>query len=105
MKLGIEDKVFIVTGASSGIGAATARRLSQEGAQVMMVARREEPLGQAAASCQGETATVAIDVTAEDAAERIVKRCDEAFGRVDGLVNNAGGARLIPPEELTDADW
>jgi NAD(P)-dependent dehydrogenase (short-subunit alcohol dehydrogenase family) len=104
MKLGIEDKAFIVTGASSGIGAATARRLSEEGARVMMIARRQEALEQVAAGCRG-AATFAVDVTAEDAAGQIVARCDEVFGRVDGLVNNAGGARLIPPDDLSDADW
>jgi 3-oxoacyl-[acyl-carrier protein] reductase len=88
MDLGLDGRVCVVTGASRGIGAATARMLAQEGAQVLSVARRG--------------ADLELDVTAPDAPERVLAACD---GAPWALVNNAGGSRARPLEELTDADW
>ena len=88
MDLGLDGRVCVVTGASRGIGAATARMLAQEGARVLSVARRG--------------ADLELDVTAPDAAERVLAACD---GAPWALVNNAGGSRARPLEELTDADW
>lgn len=105
MNFGLDGKAAIVTGASQGIGAATARMLSAEGARVLLVARSAERLAGVAAACEGEVATESVDVTEPDAADRIVEACAERFGAVDMLVNNAGSARAIDPEELTDADW
>lgn len=105
MNYGLKDRAVVVTGASKGIGAKTAELLSAEGAGVLLVARSAEGLERSAGRCPGEAATLALDVTAADAAERILAACLERFGRVDGLVNNAGTARAISPEELTDEDW
>jgi len=88
--LGLKDKACIVTGASSGIGAATARMLEEEGARVLRVSRRGD------FSC---------DVTEPDAAERVLAECLDRFGRVDVLVNNAGTSRAAALEELTEDDW
>src|SRR5919106_990430 len=88
--LGLKDKACIVTGASSGIGAATARMLEQEGAKVLRVSR---------------SADFACDVTEPDAGERILAECLDRFGEVDVLVNNAGTSRAAPLEELSEADW
>ena len=79
-----------MTGASSGIGAATARMLEEEGAQVLRVSRGGD---------------FACDVTEPDAAEQILTACLERFGRVDVLVNNAGTSRAASLEELTEDDW
>ena len=79
-----------MTGASRGIGAATARLLEEEGARVLRVSRSGD---------------FACDVTEPDAGERIVAECVERFGRVDVLVNNAGTSRAAPLEELTEDDW
>jgi 3-oxoacyl-[acyl-carrier protein] reductase len=91
MDLGLRDRACIVTGASRGIGAATARMLDDEGAQVLRVSRSGGDF-----SC---------DVTAPDAGERIVAECVERFGRVDVLVNNAGTSRARTLEDLTEEDW
>jgi 3-oxoacyl-[acyl-carrier protein] reductase len=88
--LGLEGKACIVTGASRGIGMATARMLAEEGASVLPVSRGEG---------------FAADVTEPDAGERIVAECLERFGRVDALVNNAGTSAVIPLDELSDDDW
>jgi 3-oxoacyl-[acyl-carrier protein] reductase len=105
MDLGIEGRACVVTGGSSGIGLATARLLSAEGARVLLVGRREEALAEAAASLNGGAETLAVDVTNEGAAERIAAACEGAFGRVDVLVSNAGTSRNRPLDELTDAEW
>jgi 3-oxoacyl-[acyl-carrier protein] reductase len=103
MDLDLSDKVCVVTGASSGIGLATARRLCQEGARVLLVARDAERLELAAAGCGGEY--LAADVTDADADERIVATCAEQMGGIDVLVNNAGTSFIRSLEDLTDADW
>ena len=88
MNLGLEGKLCVVTGATRGIGAATARMLAQEGADVLTVARAG--------------ADVEVDLTEPDAAERVVAACERTPW---ALVNNAGIFRARPLEELGDADW
>jgi short-subunit dehydrogenase len=85
--------VAIVTGASSGIGEATARRLARiPNAAVVVVARREERLRALAASLGERASYVAADLLDEDAPERIRAHVEERYGRIDLLVNNAGAA-------------
>jgi NADP-dependent 3-hydroxy acid dehydrogenase YdfG len=105
----IEGSVAVVTGASSGIGAATARALAAEGATVVLAARREERLEELAAAIDDEhgveTAVVPTDVTDEDAVEALVAATVEAFGSLDLLVNNAGLARGSDVETMSTADY
>lgn len=106
MDLGLRGRACIVTGGSSGIGYATAERLVAEGACVMIVGRDEERLRHAEERLQGRhVVTHRADVTDPGAAEQIVRRCRERFGRIDVLVNNAGGTTDRPMEQLADADW
>ncbi len=91
-----DRRIAVVTGASAGIGEATARTLAAQGFHVVCVARREEPIEKLAAEIGG-TAFVA-DVTDEDAVAALADSLD----RVDVLVNNAGGARGLEP--VADAD-
>jgi NAD(P)-dependent dehydrogenase (short-subunit alcohol dehydrogenase family) len=91
MDLGLAGKACIVTGASRGIGAATARLLDDEGAQVLAVSRSQGDL--------------MLDITAPDAAQRIIDECQRRHGGIDVLVNNAGTSAARALEELTDADW
>ncbi|HKP43462.1 SDR family oxidoreductase [Mycobacterium sp.] len=92
------QRVAVVTGASAGIGEATARTLAAQGFHVVCVARRAEPIN-ALADQIGGTAIVA-DVTSD---EQVVG-LDEALDRVDVLVNNAGGARGLEPVMEADID-
>lgn len=87
------SKVAVVTGASSGIGEATARRLDSDGWKLVLVARREDRL-RALASSLRDASFVAVDLTADDAPARVRAAVDERFGgRLDLLVNNAGASR------------
>jgi 3-oxoacyl-[acyl-carrier protein] reductase len=103
MDLGLSGKVCVVTGASVGIGLAVSERLVQEGASVLMVARDEQRLADAAQQAGGDY--IAADVTDPDADERIVATCAEQMGGIDVLVNNAGTSFARPLGELTDDDW
>jgi 3-oxoacyl-[acyl-carrier protein] reductase len=108
MDLGLNDRACIVTGASRGIGRATATALASEGASVLLIARNRdalEPVAQACAGAGGRATALALDITDPSAGESIVEACVNAFGRIDALVNNAGTSAFRPLEELTDDDW
>jgi 3-oxoacyl-[acyl-carrier protein] reductase len=107
MDLGLAGRACVVTGASRGIGFASAKLLADEGASVLLVARGEEGLRSAASSLPGDrVATLAVDVAAEaDAGSRIVDECVERFGGIWALVNNAGTSEVAPLEEQTDQQW
>jgi uncharacterized protein len=83
--------VAVVTGASSGIGEATARRLARDGAHLVLVARREDRLRALADELGGAT-VVAIDLTDDDAPARVKDAVESEHGRLDLLVNNAGAS-------------
>jgi len=100
--------VALVTGASSGIGAATARRLAEHGASVALVARRGDRLDDLAAEigkAGGTALAVAADITDRDRAEAAVRGTVEHFGRLDILVNNAGLMLLGPVVGADAEDW
>lgn len=99
----VAGKVCIVTGASSGIGAATARLLAAEGARVVAAARRGERLRALAAELPDALA-VPTDVTDRDQLERLVDRALRVYGRVDVLVNNAGQGLHVPLLEVEADD-
>ena len=103
MDFGLRDRVCLVTGASRGIGRALSAQLVREGARVLMVARGEEALAEAAQEVGAEW--LALDVTEPEAGERAIACCIEQMGRIDVLVNNAGTSFARSPEELTDEDW
>jgi NAD(P)-dependent dehydrogenase (short-subunit alcohol dehydrogenase family) len=95
----IQGKVIIVTGASSGIGLAVARRLTDEGARVVLAARNEERLRELEKELDGSMA-VPTDVTDADQATTLVERTVSELGRVDVLVNSAGRAMARPVERI-----
>jgi short-subunit dehydrogenase len=101
----IEGSTFLVTGASSGIGAALAPMLAQRGAVVGVVARRRERLEEVLARCTPtapDSRLWAVDLGDLAAAERVALEAWDAFGAVDGLVNNAAIPKRVPVPRLTD---
>ena len=104
----IREKVVAITGASSGIGAATALLLADRGATVVLGARRTERLEELAEQIHGRggQATVCgIDVTKREDLKRLVGQAVDEFGRLDVLVGNAGVARVAPMADLDIDDW
>jgi len=109
MDLGLRDKVAIITGGSEGIGKAAAQRMAEEGARVIIVARRPDVLKAAAEEIQLATKGTALPVQG-DVAEpatitRVVQAALDNFGRIDILVNNAGVSMAKPFEAVSDEDW
>ncbi|HEV7458891.1 MAG TPA: SDR family oxidoreductase [Solirubrobacteraceae bacterium] len=108
MDLGLTGRACIVTGASGGIGAATARELCAEGADVLLVARRTDALeaaADAARAAGGRAETLTADVTDPKVAEQVVRACTERFDEPYALVNGAGTSAVRSLDELTDVDW
>jgi 3-oxoacyl-[acyl-carrier protein] reductase len=110
--LGLSGRACVVTGASSGLGRGTARMLCAEGADVLLVARSEDRLVEAADECAaageaagGRAESLAVDVTGPDAADRIVSESNERFGQLDVVVNNAGTARRRDLDDVPDEEW
>lgn len=100
----INGAVVLVTGASSGIGAATARAAACAGAQVVLAARRGERLRQLADEL-GEAVPVRCDVTDPGQVEAAVRTATEAFGRIDVLVNSAGQGLQASMDEIDPDDF
>jgi len=102
------DKIVLITGASSGIGEATARTLAAAGATVVLGARRTDRLEQLAseiAQVGGAARVSALDVTRREDVEAFAKRALDEFGRIDVIVNNAGVMPLSPMAALKVDEW
>lgn len=103
-----QNKVLLITGASSGIGKATALRAAREGAQVILCARHEDTLGEVARQIEtegGRACVKTLDVTDQNRFNRVVEECLTEFGKIDVLVNNA---MMMAPGMLdttSAADW
>lgn len=97
----MKNKVVIITGASSGIGAELVRQLGRAGAKLVIAARDEQRLYALAQTYPG-TLVVPTDVTDPDACKRLIERTVEHFGRIDVLVNNAGVSMWAKFEDITD---
>jgi len=106
--MSIKGKTIIITGASSGIGEATAKKLSQEGANVVLSARREDrlkSLKDEIVKNGGLALVVAGDVTKKEDFKNIVSSTLEEFGSIDGIVNNAGLMPLSYVKNLHTEEW
>ncbi len=104
----IEGKVVVITGASSGLGEATARLLSAQGASVALGARRVEriqALADELTASGGKALAVATDVTDRDQVKALVDAAVQTYGRIDVLINNAGLMPHSPLERLKIDDW
>ena len=104
----IQNKVVVITGASSGLGEATARLLSREGAIVVLGARRAERIQSLAQELNdrgGKALAVATDVTHADQVKHLVDTAVQNYGRIDVMINNAGLMPSSPLERLKIDDW
>jgi NADP-dependent 3-hydroxy acid dehydrogenase YdfG len=105
---GIENKVVAITGASRGIGEATALLLAERGAKVVLGARRLDRLESLATritSAGGEAATAVTDVRRREDLSNLVELAGERYGRLDVLVNNAGIGPISPLDDLRVEEW
>ncbi|MFJ3284256.1 SDR family oxidoreductase [Streptomyces sp. NPDC086669] len=105
---GIEGKVVAITGASSGIGEATAAHLAERGARLVLGARREDRLNAVVGgiTAKGGTAVgVVVDVTRREDLRRLTDTALERYGRLDVLVSNAGTMAVSPFDDLRQDDW
>ena len=96
----LDDRVVVVTGASSGLGAATAVAAAQVGAHVVLAARRSSLLERTATKVEaasGRALVVPTDVTQVEDCRQLIQQAMAVFGRIDGLVNGAGVAPPSPP--------
>lgn len=104
----LQDRVALITGGGTGIGAATARRFAEEGAAVCVTGRREAPLEEVVAGIRkngGQAILVAGDVSLTEDCRRMVEETTAAIGKIDVLVNNAGTATLMKADEISDELW
>jgi NADP-dependent 3-hydroxy acid dehydrogenase YdfG len=104
----ITGKVIVITGASSGMGEATARDLAAKGAKVVLGARRVDRLDAVVrdiAEAGGQATAVATDVTKLEEVQKLVDTAKEAYGRVDVIFNNAGLMPLSPLDSLRIDEW
>ena len=104
----LEGRVALITGASSGIGAATARVLEDAGAKVAITARRKQRLDELSGEMKksgADVLAIVADLVSEDENRRIVAETEAHFGHLDILVNNAGVMHLAPVDAADAADW
>ncbi|PEN09343.1 oxidoreductase [Longimonas halophila] len=104
----LTDQVIVITGASSGIGEATARLLAEKGARVVLAARREERLNELRDSIEADGGTALVvptDVTDREAVGHLINTAHETYGRLDVLVNNAGLMPLSMMEKTHEDEW
>ncbi len=108
MSNNIEQKVVVITGASSGMGESAARRLAAEGARVVLGARRTDRIDAIAAEIDeegGAALAVSTDVTDRDQVAHLVDTAVGTYGRIDVLINNAGVMPLSPFDRLKVDEW
>src|SRR3954452_18545064 len=101
----LDERVTLVTGGGTGLGKAAARELAACGARVVIAGRREEVLAGAVSEIGSAASYVVGDVRSNADAGRIVRACLERHGRLDVLVNNAGGQYFVPAEAITEKGW
>ncbi|WP_326663727.1 SDR family oxidoreductase [Streptomyces sp. NBC_00385] len=105
MDLGLKDRVYVVTGATRGLGNATARALVADGAKVIITGRDEKSVREAADELGPDAVGLAADNADPDVAQRLVESAQEGFGRLDGILISVGGPAPGSAADNTDAQW
>ncbi|CAL9588000.1 SDR family oxidoreductase [Streptomyces pilosus] len=105
MDLGLKDRVYVVTGATRGLGNATARELVADGARVVVTGREEQSAAEAAAALGPNAVGVAVDNADPAAPERLIATARERFGRFDGILVSVGGPPPGFVADTTDEQW
>jgi 3-oxoacyl-[acyl-carrier protein] reductase len=106
MDLGLTDRAYIVTGASSGLGRATAEQLLAEGARLLVCSRDEAKLeGLTQSAAPGQVMVIPGDLADPDLAERLVAAAVARFGRLDGALISVGGPPAGSTDQITDDQW
>jgi 3-oxoacyl-[acyl-carrier protein] reductase len=107
MDLGLRDRVYVVTGASRGLGRASAVALAAEGAKLVLCSRDEESLNAVAQELGGHENAIAVagDLSQEDTAGRLVAAASGRWDRLDGALISVGGPKPGPVIDITDDDW
>lgn len=105
MDLSLEDKSFVVGGASSGLGRAVAEQLAAEGARVLLVARNADSLQEVTEELGDRAHPCAADVSQAAGVDEVAAVAVDRFGALDGVLVNAGGPPFGPALELTDEQW
>jgi 3-oxoacyl-[acyl-carrier protein] reductase len=107
MDLGLRDRVYVVTGASRGLGRASAIALAAEGAKLVLCSRDEESLNAVAQELGGHENAIAVagDLSQEDTAGRLVAAAIGRWDRLDGALISVGGPKPGPVIDITDDDW
>jgi NAD(P)-dependent dehydrogenase (short-subunit alcohol dehydrogenase family) len=108
MDLDVRDKVYVITGGTDGIGAATALALAAEGARVAVCSRNAErvaAMGERLAAVGGDHLSRQADVTDIDDLRRLFSEVEERWDRLDGLMNNAGATAGKPFQQINDSEW
>ncbi|WP_432053903.1 SDR family oxidoreductase [Streptomyces sp. bgisy022] len=105
MDLGLKDRVYVVTGATRGLGHATARELVADGAKVVVTGREEKNVAEAAAALGPNAVGVAVDNADPTAPERLVATARERFHRLDGILVSVGGPPPGFVADTTDEQW
>ncbi|MFE9818352.1 SDR family oxidoreductase [Streptomyces sp. NPDC005773] len=105
MDLGLKDRVYVVTGATRGLGNATARALVADGAKVIITGRDEKRVREAADELGPDVVGLAADNADPDVARRLVESAQEGFGRLDGILISVGGPAPGSAADNTDAQW
>jgi short-subunit dehydrogenase len=100
----MSDRVIVITGASTGIGAALAEHAAREGDRVVLAARRERELGEVAQRCGAKAVAFVTDATVRAQVEALAAAALAKFGHIDVWVNNAGRGISRSPSQLTDVD-
>ncbi|MCD9024006.1 SDR family NAD(P)-dependent oxidoreductase [Cohnella silvisoli] len=105
MKVSLHNKVVLITGASSGIGALVAKLLAERGAIPILTARSRDKMLEISASIKSEHAVYEMDVTSEEQVTRVVSEAFKRYGKIDVLLNNAGFGEFVPFAEASLAHF